>query len=140
MFSSILKPHIDFDMSHLIFPAIISIVLVLFGLAIIIRDRKSIMQSVAFWKKTFGNMNKLRFFGTLVATVIYFTLMQAVGDIWPNTGYGFLICSMPFVFATGLLYMGRYRQVPVLIMSVISIVAPTLVWWLFSDVFFLTLP
>lgn len=140
MLSSILNPQVDFDTSHLVFPTIVSIVLGLLGLAIVIRDRKAIMQSGAFWVKTFRFIDKSRFFGTLALTVIYFTLMVPIGDIWPNTGYGFLICSIPFVFFTGLLYMHKYRKRDVIIMAVIAAVAPTLVWWLFSNVFYLTLP
>ena len=50
-----------------------------------------------------GEMNKVRFFGTIAITVAYFLLMVPVGNLWPNTGLGFLICSIPYVFLTGAL-------------------------------------
>lgn len=140
MLSSILNPKIDFDTSHIVFPSVIAIALAILGLAIIIRDRKSILQAGAFWAKTFRYIDKSRFFGTLALTIIYFMLMVPVGDIWPNTGYGFLICSIPFVFFSGVLYMHKYQKQDLIVMGIIAVVMPTLVWWLFSNVFYLTLP
>ena len=131
---------INFETSHLIFPTIIGVVLALLFLTIVIRDRTRIAGSGAYWREVFANMDKARVFGTLVLTVVYFGLMVPVGDIWPNTGMGFLICSVPYVFAVGVLYLlerGPRAMIPVAIMAV---VAPLLAWWLFSYIFFLTLP
>lgn len=131
---------IDFETSHLIFPTIIGIVLNLLFFTIVIRDWSRIAGSGTYWREAFANMDKVRFFGTLVLTLIYFGLMVPVGNIWPNTGLGFLICSVPYVFAVGLLYLhelGLRNMIPVAIMAA---VAPPLAWWLFSYIFFLSLP
>ena len=131
---------IDFETSHLIFPTLIGIVLVLLGAAILVQNRRRIVGAAGYWSATVAGMDKVRFLGTVALTVIYFSLMVPVGDIWPNTGLGFLLCSIPYVLLTGLLFMHDRRPrrlVPVLVMA---LVAPTLVWWLFTDLFFLTLP
>lgn len=138
--ADLFKVTIDFDTSHLLFPKLISVILLLLGVAILVTRRQAILQSGGMWRQTLGQMDKTRFFGTLVLTVIYFLLMVPVGDRWPNTGLGFLICSIPFVAAISILYMHERSLrglVPVLIVSVL---APTLVWWLFTYVFALTLP
>lgn len=131
---------IDFATSHLIFPTLIGIVLLVLGVAILVTERRAVLASGAMWRETLAKMDKPRFLGALVLTVLYFSLMVPVGDIWPNTGMGFLLCSIPFVALTGLLFMHERTlrgAVPVLI---VSLVGPLLVWWLFSDIFLLTLP
>ncbi|RYH02542.1 hypothetical protein EU805_07915 [Salipiger sp. IMCC34102] len=131
---------IDFDTSHLIFPTIIGIVLALLGLAILIRDRRAIAASPQMWATTFRDMDKPRFLGALGLTIVYFLAMVPVGNIWPNSGYGFLICSVPYMIALGLLFMHRRSSLAVGSMLAVAILAPPLVWWLFSEIFFLTLP
>ncbi|WP_299656039.1 tripartite tricarboxylate transporter TctB family protein [uncultured Jannaschia sp.] len=131
---------IDFDTSHLIFPTIIAIVLGLLGLAILVRDRAAILGSGRMWATTFRAMDKTRFFGALALTIVYFLLMVPVGNIWPNAGYGFLICSVPYVVALGLLFMHARTPAAIGAMLAVAVIAPPLIWWLFSEIFFLTLP
>ena len=131
---------VDFATSHLIFPTLIGIILLALGIAILVTERRGILASGAMWRQTFARMDKPRFLGALALTVLYFSLMVPVGDLWPNTGMGFLLCSIPFVALTGVLFMHDRtlrKTIPVLI---IALIAPVLVWWLFSDIFFLTLP
>lgn len=131
---------IDFATSHLIFPTLVAAVLILLGLAILVTQRESVLGSGTMWRNTFANMDKPRFFGTLALTVAYFSVMVPVGDIWPNTGMGFLLCSIPFLMLCGLLFMHERSLRNVLPLAVVAVVMPLLVWWLFSEVFFLTLP
>lgn len=131
---------IDFETSHLIFPILIASILGLLGLAIVIRDRKSIVAAGGHWSGIFAKMDKTRFLGTLALTILYFTAMVPVGDIWPNTGMGFLLCSIPLVAGTGLLFMHDRSLKAALPMLIVAVVAPTVVWWLFTDLFYLTLP
>jgi hypothetical protein len=131
---------IDFDTSHLIFPILIAIVLAILGVAILITNRREIAGAGAFWRDVFGQMDKVRFLGTILITTVYFLLMVPVGNIWPNTGMGFLICSIPYIFLTGVLFLHRRSGRDLLPVAITAIVAPTLVWWLFTDLFFLTLP
>ena len=134
------KVTIDFGTSHLLFPKIIACVLVLLGLAIILRERRSILASGSYWSGILSRMDKTRFFGTILLTLAYFSLMEPVGDVWPNTGMGFLLCSIPFVLLSGLLFLHERTIRAALPLAVIAVSVPTLVWWLFTEVFFLTLP
>ncbi|MGB0905738.1 MAG: tripartite tricarboxylate transporter TctB family protein, partial [Mangrovicoccus sp.] len=95
---------INFDTSHLIFPILIACVLGVLGLAIVIRDRAELAQAGSHWRRIWTEMDRFRFLGVLVLTVVYFLAMVPVGNVWPNTGLGFLICSVPFVFLTGCLF------------------------------------
>lgn len=134
------KFKIDFSTSHLIFPSLVGAILVLLGVAILITERRNIIASGAMWRETFSNMDKLRFFGTLALTVVYFSLMVPIGDFWPNTGMGFLLCSVPFVFAIGHLFMHERTFRQMIPLFIVALLAPLTIWWLFNDVFFLTLP
>lgn len=136
----LMKVSISFEKSHLIFPTLIGVILLLLGLAILVTHRTELLNSGAMWSRTFGDMDKPRFFGTLILTVIYFLLMVPVGDLWPNTGLGFLICSIPFVAAISILYMHERDARSLIPVLIVAIAAPTLVWWLFTYVFALTLP
>ncbi len=100
---------IDFETSHLVFPTIIGVILSVLGLAILVTHRHEIAGSGAYWQRTFERMDKIRFFGAIALTVVYFLLMVPVGNVWPNTGLGFLICSIPYVFLTGILFRARTR-------------------------------
>ncbi|MGV2114377.1 tripartite tricarboxylate transporter TctB family protein [Agrobacterium salinitolerans] len=131
---------VDFATSHLIFPTVIGAILALLAVAILFTEYRNILASGPMWRQTLAKMDKLRFFGTLVLTIVYFSLMVPVGDIWPNTGLGFLICSVPFILAIGLLYMHERRVRDIIPLAIVAIVAPVSIWWLFNDVFFLTLP
>lgn len=131
---------INFDTSHLIFPAIIGSILVMLGIAILITRRHAFAHAGRTWSGIMGRMDKVRFFGTIALTIVYFSLMVPIGYIWPNTGMGFLICSIPYVFLTGYLFLHRRGARDALPVAITAIVAPTLVWWLFTDLFFLTLP
>ena len=131
---------VDFATSHLIFPALIGAILLILGVAILITQRREVLGAATMWRDTFAQMDKPRFFGALVLTILYFSLMVPVGDFWPNTGMGFLLCSIPFVLLTGMLFMHE-RTLPRLIpVFIVALAGPLLVWWLFSDIFFLTLP
>lgn len=134
------KVSVDFETSHLIFPKMIAIVLLILGIAIVIQNRQQILAAGGYWRDVIGEMDKVRFFGTLILTVIYFSAMVPVGDIWPNTGLGFLICSIPYVLLTGVLFMHDRGMRDLLPVVLTAAIAPTFVWWLFTDLFFLTLP
>ncbi|KJZ17558.1 tripartite tricarboxylate transporter TctB family protein [Loktanella sp. S4079] len=134
------KVSIDFERSHLVFPRLIAVVLAILLVAIIIRDRQRILNALPYWRGVFEAMDKPRFFGALGITLLYFSLMVPVGNIWPNTGRGFLICSIPFVMTVGLLFMHERPMRSVISLAIVSVVGPGFVWWLFTYPFFLTLP
>lgn len=138
--ADLLQVTVDFDRSHLIFPRLIGVILLVLGAAIAVNQRRAILGSGRMWSQALAGMDKPRFVGTIVLTVIYFLLMVPVGDIWPNTGLGFLLCSIPFVALTGILYMHQRDARSLVPMLIVAVAGPTLVWWLFTYVFALTLP
>lgn len=131
---------VDFDTSHLLFPRIITVVLLLLGVMILIQEHRRIAASGLYWQAILTRMDKPRFFGVLAVTVIYFCTMVPVGDIWPNTGLGFLICSIVYVFLVGTLFLHRRSRRTLLPVALTALIAPSLVWWLFTHLFYLTLP
>lgn len=138
--SELTKVTIDFQSSHQVFPTLIGTVLLVLGLAILVTRWQTIAGAGQYWSQTLAAMDKPRFFGTIALTLVYFLLMVPVGDIWPNTGMGFLICSIPFVALSGLLYLQERTKSAVTVLAVVAVAAPLLVWWMFAHVFFLTLP
>ena len=131
---------IDFSTSHLVFPAIIGAVLLLLGLAIVATRWRQLAGAGGYWSGVLAATDKPRFFGTIALTLVYFLLMVPVGDFWPNTGMGFLLCSIPYVALMGLLYLHEKTRALLLALGIVSLVAPLIVWWVFANVFFLTLP
>lgn len=132
--------NIDFETSHLIFPTIIGALLGVLGLAILVTHRRAILASGGYWADIVARMDKLRFFGMLALTLVYLTLMVPVGDIWPNTGMGFLVCSIPYVSLTGILFLHERGLREIWPVLVAGVVAPLIVWWMFTELFFLSLP
>ena len=131
---------IDFSTSHLVFPAIIGAVLLVLGLAIVATRWRQLAGAGGYWAGVMAATDKPRFFGTIALTLVYFLLMVPVGDFWPNTGMGFLLCSIPYVALMGLLYLHEKTRALLLALGIVSLVAPLIVWWVFANVFFLTLP
>ena len=143
-FLSLFNVTIDFEQSHLFFPRIITWTLVIMLGIILIRERRSIMpglrragQAVATGA---GGFDRFRFFGTLMLTSVYFYLMYVVGGIFPNTGYGFLLMSIPFIFLLSLLYVDNRSRRNVMIITATAIIAPVLAWGILAQIFGITLP
>lgn len=143
-FLSLFSVTIDFEQSHLFFPRIITWVLLIMLGIIIVRERKAILPGLrragkAVFSKG-GDFDRFRFFGTLVLTTAYFYLMYAVGRIFPNTGYGFLLMSMPFIFLLSMLFVGTKTRKNVMIILANAVIAPGLAWYILSQLFNITLP
>jgi hypothetical protein len=138
--SELTRVTIDFQTSHLVFPMLVGCVLLALGTAILLTRWRAIAGSGQYWSRILATTDKLRFFGTIVLTLIYFLVMVPVGDFWPNTGMGFLLCSIPYLMLCGLLYLREWSARLVATLGIVAVVAPILVWWVFADVFFLTLP
>lgn len=137
---SMLEVQIDFNNSHWFFPTIVCVVLLMLLLAIVVTRRRQIALALSqqpFWP---AGIDKLRFFGTLILTVGYFAALQPVGDRFPNTGLGFLICSIPFLFLLGCLYLHQHGPRQLLGVLLCALIAPTTIWYLFSQILTITLP
>lgn len=135
---------IDFSQSHLFFPRIIQGILLGLGVLIGVRALLSLMRSpktdktaYAFFQK---NYDKLRFYGTLSLTVIYFLAMDFVGSFFPNRGLGFLLMSTPFMLSLSFLYARDLNQKKTIEIVINSLIMPGIVWFLLTTVFNVTLP
>ena len=137
---SLLEVRIDFDESHRFFPTIVCAVLALLLLAILVTRRREV--AAAFARASFPptGVDGGRLLGTLAIVVAYFAAMRPVGDRFPNTGLGFLICSVPFLFALGTLYLHERSPRRLLGVLLCSLIAPAAVWYLFYWVLAISLP
>lgn len=135
---------IEFEQSHLFFPRIVSwLLLILLGI-ILLNERKAIMPGLKQAGRAlfFGSLefDRFRFFGTIFLTIAYFYLMDVVGSVFPNTGYGFLLMSMPFIFLLSLLYVDNRSRRNIIIILMNAVIAPGLAWYVLSQLFNITLP
>lgn len=143
-FLSLFNVTIEFDQSHLFFPRIVTWTLLIMLGIIIIKEHKSIIPGLkkagsAVFSRG-GEFDRFRFFGTLALMISYFYLMDVVGSLFPNTGYGFLLMSVPFIFLLSLLFVDNKSRRNVVIIAANAIVAPVLAWYILSQLFNITLP
>jgi hypothetical protein len=134
---------IDFEQSHLFFPRIMLVICLLLLLAIAVKFLPNKIREYRGGKKIsffIKDYDKLRFYGSLGLIVIYFKSMEIVGGFFPNMGYGFLICSILFIFLVSLLFTGRTTRKKFIILSINSVVTPLTAWFVFGSLFNITLP
>ncbi len=142
--SDLLRVEVDFSQSHLLFPSIIEWVLAGLLLAIVfVHGRELVVQwrQVSLWARLRNwEFDKRRLLGCLLLTPIYFTLMEPVGRLYPNTGIGFLLTSMVYGFALSWLFVRDNSRRKMLLMGLNAVITPTAVWFVFSYIFRITLP
>lgn len=135
---------IDFDQSHLFFPRIVTTILVGLLLVIVATRFRTIAPAVKRAGRVLvgseGAFDHKRFFGTLVLTTAYFYLMGILSDVFPNTGYSFLIMSVIFVFLLSLLYVDHLDRRLFVILVLNALIAPALAWYVLAELFRITLP
>ncbi|SDJ16439.1 tripartite tricarboxylate transporter TctB family protein [Aliiruegeria lutimaris] len=135
---------IDFDQSHLFFPNIIHWVLVFLALSIVLVHGREIVRHVQGWKESYRehglDYDRLRLFGTFGLVIAYFLLMNWVGQLFPNTGMGFLLVSMPFMALLSLLYVHDLDRKKFLLILANSVIAPLVAWYVLAQLFYITLP
>jgi hypothetical protein len=139
-FASLFDVSVDFSTSHLLFPRLIACLLGALGLAILATRWRGMLARFSTSGHWPDGIDKPRFFGTLVLTVAYFTLMPVIGDYFPNEGYGFLICSAPFMFALSVLYMHERSRRNLRLAGLSALIGSGLIWYLMASVFNLSLP
>jgi hypothetical protein len=142
--SELFAVSIDFDQSHLFFPRIIHWLLLIMLVTIVLtrgipylRAVRSGTRSLPF---TDGPFDGPRFFGTIVLTMVYFIAMQYVGEQFPNTGYGFLFMSIPYMFALSVLYLHERDFRHLSMAAINALLAPIIAWYILAEIFYITLP
>lgn len=143
-FSDLFSVTIQFDQSHLFFPRIIHWVLLIQLVLIAVFVLRPYLREVSAGTKslpfTHGHFDSFRFFGTLVLTVLYFLSMDYVGEFFPNTGLGFLIMSIPYMFLLSLLYVHHRDGRHLFRIALNSVLAPIVAWYVLARLFSITLP
>lgn len=139
-----LEVSIDFGQSHLFFPKIvIGTLLVLLTMIVLVygrgfyRDVRAGKRSLAFFNE---HSDKFRLFATLALTVAYFLLMDWVGNLFPNMGFGFLFVSMPFMFLMSLLYAHDICKKKLTAIAANALIAPLVAWYVLANLFNISLP
>ncbi|MCW2305890.1 tripartite tricarboxylate transporter TctB family protein [Rhodobium gokarnense] len=139
-----LSVKIDFSQSHLFFPTIIQWILLVLAIAIAIVYGPGLIREFREGKRRLlpkkGGFDALRLFGTLALTVAYFLSMDWVGQFFPNRGLGFLIMSVPFMFALSLLYVHGLTWRRLAVIGLSSVLSPTVAWCTLAQLFHITLP
>jgi len=142
--SSLFKVKIDFAESHTFFPTIVLWVLLFLLLLIFIFNGIPYLRDLRSGKRQFKlsaeHIDKFRLLGTLALTVVYFVLMDYVGMLFPNTGLGFLIVSMPFIFLLSMLYVHDVTRRKIVIIVLNAVIAPSIAWFVLAKLFNITLP
>jgi len=141
---AIFKVQVDFEKSHLIFPTIIEWLLAGLALAIVVTHGR---RWVTAWRgapigaRIRGwDVDNKRLFGCLLLTPAYFAAMEPVGSLYPNTGIGFLLTSIVYVFALSWLFVRDNHRRKTIAMALNALITPTLVWFVFAHIFRITLP
>lgn len=138
MLSNLLEIKIDFNQSHLFFPKIIiTILAVLIFIQCVNLYRKSSFKKLAFFDK---NCDKRKLFGSIALIIIYFKAIHFISDLFPNTGYGFLISSIIFMACISILFIGVKDRKKLVVSMFNSIITPSAAWFLFGYLFNITLP
>lgn len=142
--SSLLEVSIDFEQSHLFFPRLVAITLLVLLVMIVaiygrsfLAEVRSGQRSLAFFD---AHSDKFRLFGTIGLTVAYFQLMDWVGSMFPNMGYGFLFVSMPFMFLMSLLYVHGLDKRKLTGIALNALIAPSVAWYVLANLFNISLP
>lgn len=142
--SSLFKVSIEFDQSHLFFPKLVTwflllqlvVIFLVYGIPYI-RDVRAGKRESPFFG---GQWDNLRFFGTIVLTIIYFLSMDHLGEYFPNTGLGFLFTSIVFIFILSLLYVHEVDRRKMLVLSLNALISPSVAWFVLARLFNITLP
>lgn len=136
-----LNVSIDFESSHLFFPRIVLVCIVFIGAIIVFQEKERIVESLkgfAIGKLINGGNYKSYIFIVLMSA--YILGMQAVSEIFPNTGYAFLILTIPLMFIIPLLIESDITKKKLIYMVINAVLSPIIVWVVLGQLFNITLP
>ncbi len=142
-FTDLLRVEVDFSQSHLLFPTIVGWLLVVLLVAVLIVYRREWLPRVtgSGGARRRQPVDLRRLLGCLVVTTVYFAAMEPVGRaVAPNTGVGFLLCSIVFGVALSRLFVHDIDRRKWLAIGASSVATPLFVWAIFAYVFRITLP
>ncbi len=136
-----LNVSIDFAQSHWFFPKIVITCILVLLAVILVKERKTIVKSVAgFSVKSILNHENYKAYLFLALISVYILGMEALGEVFPNTGYAFLISTIPFLFLIPLLIEKELTKRKIIYMAINAIVSPIIAWVVLGQLFGITLP
>jgi len=142
--SKLLQVKIVFAQSHLYFPRIIHWMLLIMFVVIVVSQGVPYLREVRAGRKQLpfvgAHFDAPRFFGTIGLTIAYFMLLDPVGDLFPNTGLGFLLMSIPYLLLLSSLYLYHRDRRHLLLASINAVLAPCIAWYVLGHLFDITLP
>ncbi|MFC3040763.1 tripartite tricarboxylate transporter TctB family protein [Virgibacillus xinjiangensis] len=134
-----MKDFFTLDMSystyHLVFPRIIWSILILIGAVLLLsnlikRTKEGRLTNFHFRFFT-ENYDKVKFYGTIVLLVVYAAILERIG---------FVPASIIFMLLITLLYIGNIRRKSIIISITNSLATTIVVWYVFGQLFDITLP
>lgn len=132
---------IDFAESHWFFPKIIITCLMFLLAIILVKERKTIVHSVrGLTLHKILNAENFKAYLFLALISIYILMMEALSDIFPNTGYAFMIATIPFLFAIPFLLEKDINKKKIIAITINSILSPVIAWAVLGQMFGITLP
>ncbi|MFD2705232.1 tripartite tricarboxylate transporter TctB family protein [Salibacterium lacus] len=124
----------SYNTYHIIFPRIILGILIILGLILLAANIKKVAgkegKRVSFQFFT-ENYDKLKLYGTMVLLILYAAVLPRIG---------FLAASLLFMFAITLLYIGNVKLRSIFISLSNSLATVLIVWYVFGNLFSITLP
>lgn len=134
----LLTINVVYSTQHWIFPSIIIGVLVILGAVILIVEGRARVKAGKGLFGGFGNFfvdnyDKVKLWGCVAMTVIYFFLLDIIG---------FTVCSIVFVFLFNLLFAGKEKlnKRYVIMSALISVIGTLVISILFGTIFNISLP
>lgn len=132
---------VNFAESHWLFPKIIITCLICLFVIILVKERNAIIHHVqGFSFKAILNHENYKAYLFLVLISIYILLMESLSEVFPNTGYAFLITTVPFLFLIPFLLDKEINKRKLIYITINSILSPVIAWVVLGQMFGITLP
>jgi tripartite-type tricarboxylate transporter receptor subunit TctC len=135
--------HIGSKKAHLFFPKIIFTLSLIILAVLVFKQRKKLDQKFLDFTHFFSKESlskKWRVCVCILDFVMYFVSMNWMGLQFPNKGYGFLFCSIPFMLIISYLFSQGLTRRQTLFLSLNSFLAPCLTWVVFNQLLKISLP
>ncbi|CDQ41285.1 MULTISPECIES: tripartite tricarboxylate transporter TctB family protein [Virgibacillus] len=131
----LLTVELKFSEYHTIFPNIMLTILIFLAVLMlflnVIRRIKERRLREFHFQFFVDNYDKLKFFGTLVLLIAYAFVLESIG---------FLLATILFMFLISLLFIGDIKKKSIFVSLTNSLSTSLIIWYLFGQLFDITLP
>ncbi|WP_138418058.1 tripartite tricarboxylate transporter TctB family protein [Aquibacillus sediminis] len=119
---------------HLVFPRIIMFILIVMGSFLLIRTlvkKSKDRENSAPFKFFTNHYDRVKFYGTIILLTTYAAVLQHIG---------FVLTSIIFMILLTLLFIGNLRKKSILVSITNGLTTTIVVWYVFGQLFDITLP